>query len=1549
MTGDVTIELLTNTEGYSIVHQKAGLNITIEGGNDTIFGQIFVDGDGRASGTETLTIQNVAFKGNTGNFISTSDDAFVMVPSTKASGKPYYTGKYNYAHNVTISNCSFTSTSSSLNVVGFKATSGATCYNLKVLDVTGDNLHSLAQLTATEGALIDNCTAINTGSFVNISGGSGIDTISNCTYTGVDPSDGYGVRENGNSSVEVILINNTFEANNVLQLGKNGGSDASGHINVESGTYKGNILNDQSASGTATFVFTGGTFDQDAVEVQGYCAYGYEAVASDPTDGYCTVRKLEVAQIGTTTYPSLQDALDAAHEMSGDVTIELLKNINGYSIVHQKAGLNITIEGGNDTIFGQIIVDGNGRASGTETLTIQNIAFQDDKSNFYTGTDAFILIPSTKTAGTPYYTNAYNYAHNITVVNCSFTSTSSSLDVVGCKATSGAGAYNLVFDNTKGDNLHSFAQLTGTTGSTFTNDTVTNSKSFVNVSGGAGDHSITNCSFVTSATGGYGIREKGASSATITLADNAFTCTTPIQLGDNDRPVGTINVESGLYNSIAATPLAIIVDFCDTCATCPAKVVLTGGTYNEDATTVQNYCAPGYSAIPNDPDAEHCTVRSIYVVIYNANGGTGTMLNDTVVVSNPDVTVKPCGFTNDTYAFATWNTKADGTGTAVAPGTSMTLTKDTILYAQWGRVYNATQGTTHDDLQAAIDAASANDSLVVLTDLSTSTKYEVTKNLIINGGKHIITTTANRGLWIAANDVNLKLKNFNLVGGSATERGVQVNSNITGVTLTMDSCRVSNILYYAINICGGVNNLTLNVTNSYIQGWSALNSYAANSTMTFDNDTLYGINPYDCSGGGSNNYGVIVLDGGTLAGVAGTETTTVAITNSVIIAQANSTCQEYWTSIQYGSSITNVTVDDNTVILDGIGGDDKSDAIYMSGIHNSITMPLDDEVVDSLIANYFTVTDNGNGTYTISHSVYYYWPSGSDFAGVYTDFHAPFTEGWLAAGEYVKLIENVSMTQNVAADIDGNFFLNFQNGAETHSITQNGYSIELGQGTSATTDLQAPSGLFTSTFGDVVEIHNSNDTYTYVVALTMVLDSTDVVCYGENNGTDTVKINGGMAPFRIVLSSSVLSQNDTVNTTERLHIYTGLKAGSYAVEIKDALQTITGTFTINQPDTLVISNITLPDAPCPLMGVGEYTVSMTATGGNGGNVIVWSGDANDINDTITTVTPDADDRDRTYNVYVTVTDVKGCMATDTVSFSVSPVIANDATTHSNTTMTIDAVNKGIIYGCDTIIRDFGTPAFTFTNAAIDEHILDTIYNNVPTVAPDSIFPIGTTIITWTAVDTCGHAVTAEQEIIIYHLPCPNAVDGDGISYPSVRVGCYCWMAENLRSTHYSDGTREIPNVMQYTVPTRAIDYNGNLYDWNATMDVPSTNSVSDIEAAYAANESVQGICPEGWHVPTEAEVTNLMSSASTESLMAQGVWLPDVGTNTTGFNMLPSGEYNSELDRYERKSVGGYFWILTPPTAVYHACEFGSACSTLEMIPGSLTSGFSVRCVKDEQ
>ena len=179
-----------------------------------------------------------------------------------------------------------------------------------------------------------------------------------------------------------------------------------------------------------------------------------------------------VAKIGSNEYATLQAAVDAAYaDMTGDVTIELIDDITANTVVRQKSGLNLTISGGEKlstakTITGQILIDGMGNY-GSDTFTIQYVKFSGNQTDFVSGKDAFIAVPNPSTLPSPYTANRLSDGHNITIDNCSFTSTSSSYDVVAFKAESGANTKGLTISNCTGTNLHSFAQLTGTTDATF--------------------------------------------------------------------------------------------------------------------------------------------------------------------------------------------------------------------------------------------------------------------------------------------------------------------------------------------------------------------------------------------------------------------------------------------------------------------------------------------------------------------------------------------------------------------------------------------------------------------------------------------------------------------------------------------------------------------------------------------------------------------------------------------------------------------------------------------------------------------------------------------------------------------------------------------------------------------------------------------------------------------------------------------------------------------------------------------------------------------------
>lgn len=663
MTGDVTIEMTSDITAYTIIKQKVGLNLTIEGNDHTLGGQIIIDGNGgEQSNTETLILSGINFEGD-GTSPNFFDKCFVYVPVVKNDNtKPYYhPGINNYAHNITISNCNFKSTSTESpddGLIGYYSTSGGSAtYNLTMSNVTGENLHSLAQLNASTGGSFDNCEITGSESFINISGGAGEYNVSNCTFTSALTT-GYAVRLKSASSAEITLTNNTFEAADVLTLGKGSGNDVTGHINVESGTYKGALSNNQSTAATGSFVLTGGTFNEDVATVQSYCATDYYAVDNDPSADYCTVHKLVVAMIGTTEYSSLQAAVnDARDNMTGDVTINLVKNTTEKVTFRQKEGLNLTIDGGRDTLTGQIVVHGDGRNTGTDVLNITNLVFKYTSS--YASPAGFVCV-----------NGANNNAHNITVSNCLFIGDGPADGMAGYRGPNGAPAFNIVIDRCEARNMHSLALFYGTTNATVTNcKAVDNVKNGVSISGGKGTFTIINDTLTCNTDGEYALRVQNQSNATTTniSGDNVFTAPKAIITKENSNSSVALNVSSGRYNGIVSSE-----------GTDNTVYSITGGTFNEDVT---DKCATGYAAFDDHNDAPHTwTVYPAATVHFEPNGATGTM-NDTIVKRYEPYVIPACAFTPASgYNFTGWK---DNLGNDYNAGDPITLTSDTTFVAQW--------------------------------------------------------------------------------------------------------------------------------------------------------------------------------------------------------------------------------------------------------------------------------------------------------------------------------------------------------------------------------------------------------------------------------------------------------------------------------------------------------------------------------------------------------------------------------------------------------------------------------------------------------------------------------------------------------------------------------------------------------------------------------------------------------------------------------------------------------------------------------------------------
>ena len=231
----------------------------------------------------------------------------------------------------------------------------------------------------------------------------------------------------------------------------------------------------------------------------------------------------------------------------------------------------------------------------------------------------------------------------------------------------------------------------------------------------------------------------------------------------------------------------------------------------------------------------------------------------------------------------------------------------------------------------------------------------------------------------------------------------------------------------------------------------------------------------------------------------------------------------------------------------------------------------------------------------------------------------------------------------------------------------------------------------------------------------------------------------------------------------------------------------------------------------------------------------------------------------------------------------------------------------------------------------------------------------------------GGSGTGNQDQVL-----PNAVtDVDGNSYDAVQIGDQVWMAENLRTTRYANG--ESISLGTSTSTTTPYRYNPNddadnvstygyLYNWSAVMHGASSSE---------ANPSgVQGICPNGWHVPSDAEWTQLTNYVRSQTqyqcnnesyyiakaLASTTGWSSSTTTcvvgnnpstnNATGFSALPAGGYGGGF--YYYFGYFAYFWSATENNgddAYGRFLYYGDA--HVGRHDYSRSSGLSVRCVRD--
>ena len=205
-------------------------------------------------------------------------------------------------------------------------------------------------------------------------------------------------------------------------------------------------------------------------------------------------------------------------------------------------------------------------------------------------------------------------------------------------------------------------------------------------------------------------------------------------------------------------------------------------------------------------------------------------------------------------------------------------------------------------------------------------------------------------------------------------------------------------------------------------------------------------------------------------------------------------------------------------------------------------------------------------------------------------------------------------------------------------------------------------------------------------------------------------------------------------------------------------------------------------------------------------------------------------------------------------------------------------------------------------------------------------------------------------IVKQFLACGDTVyDGDSHPYPTVSVAGHCWTKKNLYPEHYTDQSA-INGAMVYHSqlhPNEAENLNtyGRLYTWAA-----ATNSSADGTIATDDNGYVQGICPDGWHIPTAEEMAAL-NAVGIEDLRTAEQWVtPNSNTNSTDFTALPAGMFDSSSQQFIGLHTQTDWWsVSNGTTAITPAStQLQYYCDTPTNGNHNPADGLSVRCVKNE-
>jgi len=191
-------------------------------------------------------------------------------------------------------------------------------------------------------------------------------------------------------------------------------------------------------------------------------------------------------------------------------------------------------------------------------------------------------------------------------------------------------------------------------------------------------------------------------------------------------------------------------------------------------------------------------------------------------------------------------------------------------------------------------------------------------------------------------------------------------------------------------------------------------------------------------------------------------------------------------------------------------------------------------------------------------------------------------------------------------------------------------------------------------------------------------------------------------------------------------------------------------------------------------------------------------------------------------------------------------------------------------------------------------------------------------------------------------PCPADVSHAGKLYNVVQIGTQCWLKENLdigdMIKNHQDPTNNgiIEKYCYDNDSINCLEY-GGLYSWDESMQ-------------FSTIQGSQGICPNGWHIPTQTEFRILREAVNNDGNALKEIgqgYLDGAGTNTSGFSILLAGLLDSQRNFWGR-AYTARFWSSTEYSNDKKGLmDLYSGSNYIYLYEGFKLDNLGIRCMRD--